>query len=344
MKRISLHIVICLLFFATPTLAEVSADSAASYRWIRSLSDQNDLNLTPEILSLTNYYIFHFPKSKRNSEILQIQGNLHVQLKNYEAAFASFLKQITVYPDSNRDYNSTNALLLLFLKSKKLASRKSLIKYWINNNSASTSIKKKYLLYIKKLYLLNLHKTDQIALKEIQWILNRGFVKSNLDELLYEKAKILSRNKENREAFYTYLELMKEWPRSSYFPIALYNVADYYQNTIKNKQLALKLFVQLVRRYPNHQMTTLAHLHLAEIYESAFHRPKLAVREYANFINHSDDDILVADSYYRMAKIYENDLGNRAAAIILYERILHKYPEAKTASKAKRALKYLLNH
>ncbi len=60
------------------------------------------------------------------------------------------------------------------------------------------------------------------------------------------------------------------------------------------------------------------------------------------FINHSNDDALVADAYYRMAKIYEKDFDNQTVAIVLYEKILHRYPNSKIAPKASRDLKYLL--
>jgi len=344
MKYLPLNIILFLLACTTLLQADVPADSITSYRWIRSLYDQKDPNLSSEILTLVHYYVSHFPESMRNSELLQIQGNLYAKEKKYLDAFASYLKQLTVYPDSNRDYNSVNALLLLSLKSKKLASKKSIIHYWTTNNPPANSFKKKYLSYVQKLFILDLPQADGIALQEIDWLLKQGFLKSDLDELLYEKAQILSRSKKEEDAFYTYLELIKEWPHSSYFPNALYYVGDYYQNTLKKNRTALKIFVQFVRRYPSHSLAALAHLHLAKIYESAFHRPKLAVQEYVALINHSDDDRLIARAYYQMAIIYEKDLDNRTVAIVLYEKILHYFPDSKIAPKAKRALSYLLKH
>lgn len=342
MKHLSINFILCFLVCLTPLWADVPTDSVTSYYWIRALSDQNDPNLSSEILTLTTYYVSHFLRSKKNSEILQIQGNIYLKKKKYQKAFGSFLKQLTVYPDSTRDYNSINALLLLSFKDPKITSKKSIIRYWLTSDPPPNSFKKKYLLYVQRLFMLNLPQTDRIALQEIDWLLRQGFVKFNLDELLYEKAKILTRNKKINKAFYTYLELMKEWPHSPYFPNALYYVGDYYQNSLKNNSLALKLFVQFVRRYPNHSLAALAHLHLAEIYNSAFQRPKLAVQEYVKFINRSNDNALVADAYYQMAQIYEKELGNRTVAIVLYEKILRRYPKSKIAPKAHRSLKNLL--
>ncbi|NOY78151.1 MAG: tetratricopeptide repeat protein [Calditrichaeota bacterium] len=342
MKYLPLHIFLIVLVCAAPLRADAPADSATSYQWIRSLYDQNDPNLSSEILTLVHYYVVHFPESTRNSELLQLQGNLYVKEKKYLNAFASYLKQITVYPDSNRDYNSINALLLLSLKSKKLSPKRSIVRYWLTSNSLPHSLKKNYLAYVQRLFVLDLPQTDEIALREIDWLLKKGFLKSNLDELLYEKAQILSRNKKQEKAFYTYLELMKEWPNSAYFPNALYYIADYYQNTLKKNKTALKLFVHFVRKYPDHSLAALAHLHLAHIYESAYHRPRLAVREYVAFINRSNDDRLIARAYYQMATIYERELDNRTVAIVLYAKILHYYPDSKVAPKAKAALNYLL--
>ncbi len=315
-------------------------DSSLTYNWIQSLAEQDNPKLNAAILSLVNDYERHFPNSFKNAKLLQIKGTIYVHRKQPYRAFVSFLKQRVVYPTETSNYQSEKMVAYLALTQKKIRQRRESVANFLNTDCGRFSFKRRMICFLNQLYWLDIPEIDTIALQEIDFLLNLGLSPAGLDEIVYEKAQILRRKGQARAALQAYIALLHGWPKSDYFPLGVYHIAELLKNGLKQKRWASIIFRTFVTKFPEHYLTELAYLHLAQLDEESGTYQK-AVQDYVCFLNHSSEKIWRALAYYRLSRLFGKRLGDEQRARVLYRKFVELYPSEKAARRAVKQIRML---
>ncbi len=313
-------------------------DSTLMFTWVEALAKQEDARLNSAVVALTQEYLRHFPTSSKNAELLQIQGESFLKEKKPYRAFVSFLKQLTVYPDSNRDYQSKKELIRLVLTQKKLQTRSRIVANFLTDRPRKTQFRQGFLALMNQLYWLDLKETDQIALQELADFLQRGPKKNGLDELIYEQARMFQRNGRSQEALWAYASLLRDWPQSENVPLSIYHIGELFRNKLKNKKMAAAIFGVFLKRFPHHYLAAFACFQLAAL-EEANGSIQAAALDYARFVRQSGEKSLRALGFYHLGRLYEKKFGDKRKADFFYTQFFNLYPSKKEARRAIKAFR-----
>ncbi|GIV29695.1 MAG: hypothetical protein KatS3mg028_0761 [Bacteroidia bacterium] len=185
----------------------------------------------------------------------------------------------------------------------------------------------------------------------------------------YQKALCLGLLKKYDEKISVLKSIIQQYPKSEYKPLAILEIADTYNNDIKNPNAAIQYYSQFINDYPNHNKSTQATLALGLIYYAQKQDDKAL--EYldkvvkANPKSEEAQEVLpvikkifesrgqisemekyfadignplsvnqVEVSLYESAKDYYYNQKNCDKATALFEEYLQKFPEGKNNMEA----------
>ena len=169
---------------------------------------------------------------------------------------------------------------------------------------------------------------SRVALKDKG--VQKEFSRKDLERLvaasLLYQAQALEKEGKNEESAQKYLALSREFPRSEFAPIGIYNASSLYAK-MGNEEKSLSLMEDLSRKFPKSELSARASFQLAKGYEKRTNY-KEAARFYEKaalrFPNVKD----APDALYN-AGIFRETQGEHLLAAGNFARYVKRYPEQK---------------
>ncbi len=188
--------------------------------------------------------------------------------------------------------------------------------------------------------------------------------KLDIDYAMYQKSLCLGLIKKLDEKIAMLKQLIQYYPKSEYKPLAILEIADTYNNDLKNNAMAIQYYQQYLTEFPNHSSSTRAMVSIGLIYygqkedDKAFQyfdkvvkaNPKseeaqevlsivkkifenkgqiAEMERYFESIGNPLSISQVESSLYESAKDYYYNQKNCEKAKSLFEEYLQKFPDGK---------------
>lgn len=133
--------------------------------------------------------------------------------------------------------------------SKLIANDALELSLLITDNIEEDSVTEPLSMYAKA-DLLEFRNRDQDALIVLDSILTLFPMHSIVDNVLFKKAEISSKNGKFEQAATYYSEIIDKYPNDLLADDAMYNLAGLYENQLNNKSKAMELYEKILTQYP----------------------------------------------------------------------------------------------
>lgn len=152
--------------------------------------------------------------------------------------------------------------------------------------------------------------------------------KNILEGTAFKQALALVEAGDREGAAEAFLQFIKDFPKSEYVKVALYNAANSYE-IVGKAQRANELFEQYVQQYPKDEQSARLYFRIAANYESTFELDK-AIAYYESLLKNFPKDQFAADAKFNAAYL-RIGLGDHAAAAKALEDYVRMFPDREDA-------------
>ncbi|MBN2410295.1 tetratricopeptide repeat protein [candidate division KSB1 bacterium] len=324
-KNFYIHVLFFILagVWLSPLFAQI--DSHKFYGYLQKEYKLDDKNLKKYLINEIDVFLRLFPDNEAAPNLINMQDSLYDKDgKDYES-FATALKNLVLYPQSNFVVQSKDRVLEFIEDKKDIAEKKEVIFKVIQDSVFVNLAENRYYNYLKLLYDLEQTKLSDFTLAELQNFVFRFPNDNRIDQILTWYADVYARDGEENEANASYLKVFTIFPDSKLIPYVYYQRAVLYADEFKDAKSAVSILSEVIEKYPDSEQAAEALFLAAKLKEEKIKDYDGAIIDYRKFIVTYPDNDKVMNALWQIAQINHKNLKKYDEAISVYMEIEAKY-------------------
>ena len=270
-------------------------------------------------------FVSENPDFSKNTELLHILGLLYEKIENYDAAILAFLKNIRLFPESERKSNSKETLKNVLQSYRKIELYRDIILKEMTKEQSDFDFQERFYNYLKDLNGISYGGFSDFLIRDAYTYLNKFEVEQE-DEIYIFIGDWYFRKDKSEKALFIYRMVEEVYENSLYVPYAMLSRGNILENPLNRHHEALNVLKHMIQKFPDHPSIIQARLIKGEIYERKLKDYIHAIAEYKMIVAQFPEDNRCPDALFQISKIYRGKLNDAHKAIEALEQLYINYP------------------
>jgi len=304
-----------------------SQDDKALYKYGNVLVSLNEGKLYDRTVKALNDYLIKCPEESRSAEVQFNLANFYSERKKQDLAFISYLKIVTLYPDSPNVPKAIVKAKEAATKAKKLSPIKEKLYSFVDSPNTETEFQDRFFQLLLRLRELVYPKFNDALIPECLVFLET-FPEYPQAHLVAEWIGDMHREKrEYWEAMAWYLHVIHLYADSDRIVECQLKVGELFSGNLKKYEAAVGTFESIIRSDTDSLSRSEAQWNLALVLEKKIKDYGRAVKHFQNLVDQFPFSTHCLEALTRKADLQISKLKLYQRGIDTYQQVVEKYPE-----------------
>jgi len=306
----------------------------AHLQYLTHLYETGDNDIQELLLDEFENFLQWYPDGEYAGRAIHMVGNIYNNQGNESLAVTNWIKSALVYSSTVTGQRALEDARTLIIKNRHFNDSRQAYLELLSADAPAGNLETRWYQFLLAIEKVNDSDAYQWFIADSREFIQRYPQFLQNDHVLLNIAQAYDRNKQDKQAVYSYYKMEVLYPQSQFVPYARLRRGKLYYEELNNRDIALLTLDGLIGDYPGDQYAPEAQYLTGELKEKKYDDPLGAIERYMQMHRAYPNSPLTVDALFRAANLAEDKLKDYTQSIEIYQLIADVYTTQPEADKA----------